>query len=396
MVALGGSARRGIGALCCALALTAPGLACRERQPAARGSSGAPGHATSPLRGVLPSRAARSDNFAALEEGAPRGDPLERLSPPDQPSQRLALSGDRFAWLDGDELHVSSWPELQEVTRFLSPDARNVVGLTGGGFLIAARDHVLRLSPRDVRPERFPHAPRIGPTRIIPSRLESTQFWLYYSGIPLVPRFDLGAPPRIASLPMLGWTELIAFDRRALLGLGDGSFVYTADDGLRRIDVEGRAEHLPSTELAGRIWALSRAARLDRVWAASEQHLYLVHVRERAEVIRRMELMPHPVALASDGSTAAVLSVERWQANAIALRVDIYTLDAPAPQVVRLDASVPERSDAGEPAFEPELLISEVAGMFAVNIFGLQVYDYRRSVRLYPAADLEKLAPRAQ
>ena len=368
---------------------------CGEPRPDARPSLAGPGQASAPLRARVPGAA---EAPAPLEEGAPTRDPLERVAPPEHPGQRLALSGDRLAWLDGEQLRVLSLPELSEVAHFSSPDARNVVALTGGGFLIAARDHVQRLSPADERPELFPHAPRIGPTTIIASRLESTQFWLHYSGISLVPRFDLGAPPRIASLPMLDVTELFDFDRQALLGLGDGSFVYTARDGLRRIDVEGRREHLPSSELAGHIWGLARDARLDRAWAATERHLYLVHVRERAEVLRRVELPAHPVALGSDDGAVGVLSVERWVGRDLGLRIDLVLPGAPEPRLVRIDARMPEPADASRaPELEPELVLSRALGLLAVGAFGLHVYDFRRNVRLYPVEDVsQKLAPGAR
>ena len=312
------------------------------------------------------------------------------------PSQRIAISGDRLAWLDGERLRVLSLPGLSEVTFFRSTEARNVVALTGGVFLVAARENLQRLSPRDERPEFFPRAPRIGPTTIIASRHESTQFWLYYAGISLVPRFDLGAPARIASLPMLDMTELIDFDRRALLGLGDGSFVYTAPDGLRRIDVEGRPEHLPSAELAGRIWGLSSDARLDRVWAATASQLYLVHARARAEPLRRFELAAHPVAFGSDAGAVAVLSVERWLERDLRLLVEVMLPETSQPVVFRLEARAPERGDAGpEQALEPEIVLSRARGLVAVGAFGLHVYDFRRNVRLYPPDIAQKLAPGA-
>lgn len=383
--------RRRLGVLACAAAMSA---GCRDRQPETRPSPIEPGRASPSLRGRAPSAA---DRGAALEEGAPRRDPLEHLAPPEQPSQRIAISAERLAWLDGERLRVLALPQLSEITSFSSPESRNVVALTGGGFLIAARDNVQRLSPRDERPELFPHAPRIGPTTIIASRHESTQFWLHYAGISLVPRFDLGAPTRIASLPLLDMTELIDFDRRALLGLGDGSFVYTARDGLRRIDVEGRPEHLPSPELAGRIWGLSSDARLDRVWAATASHLYLIHVRERAESLRRIELPGHAVALGSDEGAVAVLTVERWLQRDLRLRVDVVLPEAPQPLVFRLDARMPERADASPvPGLDPEIVLSRARGLVAVGAFGLHVYDLRRNVRLYPPDLAQKLAPGAR
>jgi hypothetical protein len=370
-------------------------VACRDR-PRAPPSPGA----AVALEAVGPRETAPASavsEIPAAPEGAPESDPLAALSPPDQPVQRLAFSRGRLAWLDADELWVFELDGFGVASHFLARGARNVVGLTGGGFLIAGRDHVQRLSGAERRPELFPRAPRIGPTTVIPSRHDSEQFWLYYEGIVRLPLFDLGAPPLIASLPMLGWTELYEFDRRALLGLGDGSFVYTTLDGLRRIDVEGRREHLPSAELAGRVWALGRDARLDRVWAATEQHLYLLHVRERVETLRRFELPPHPVALAAEAGTAAVLSVARRTAAATFLRVDVYADGALTSRVVRCDAASPPAGDAGlEPRFEPELELSVADGLVAINAYGLQVFDYRWGVRKYlREAGAQKLAPRA-
>lgn len=383
--------RRRLAALAVAAAVWA---GCRERQPQPRPPPSESSSASTPPRGRVPKLGGPDQ---PIEEGAPRRDPLERLSPPDHPGQRIAISGDRLAWLDAERLRVLSLPDSSEVTSFEAADARNVVALTGGGFLIVARDHVQRLSPRDERPELFPRAPRIGPTTIIASRHESTQFWMHYAGISLVPRFDLAAPDRIASLPMLDMTELIGFDRRALLGLGDGSFVYTTADGLRRIDVEGRPEHLPSVELAGRIWGLSGDARLDRVWAATSSHLYLLHVRERAESLRRLELPAHPVALGSDAGAVAVLSVERWLGRDLGLRVDVVLPDVPEPIVFRLDARAPERADASVmPGLEPEIVLSRARGLAAVVAFGLHLYDFRRNVRLYPPDVAQKLAPGAR
>jgi hypothetical protein len=328
-------------------------------------------------------------------EGAPSADPLDALSPPDQPVQRLAFSRGRLAWLESDDVWVFELDDFTVASHFRVPDARNVVGLTGGGFLIAGRDHVQRLSGMERRPQAFPRAPRIGPTTILPSRLESEQFWLYYAGITRLPRFDLGAPPLVASLPMLDWTELYAFDRRALLGVGDGSFVYSTTDGLRRIDVEGRREHLPAPELAARLWALARDQRLDRVWAATDRHLYLVHVRDRVETIRRFELPPHPIALAADAGTVAVLSVESLEPAAVLLRVDVYVGGASPATVVRFRAPA-ATTRAALSRFEPELELSAAPGLVAVNAHGLQVFDYRRGVRKYPDDEVaQKLAPRA-
>jgi hypothetical protein len=350
-----------------------------------------------PVR-ALGTRAGRAGSVEPVWlEQRPARDSLDTVAPPEHPNQRVAFSRGRLAWLDGDELRVFELEGFRMVTQFRSADARNVVGLTGGGFLIAARDHVQRLSDLERRPELFPRAPRIGPTTIFPSRHESEQFWLYFEGIDRLPRFDLGAPPRVASLPILDSTELVAFDRRALLGLGDGSFIYTTPDGLRRIDVEGRPEHLPQPELAGRVWALGRDSRLDRVWAATEQHLYLVHARERASTLVRLEIAPHPVALAAEEGRAALLSVESMSAEETHLRIDVYTVGAERPPTVHLQATRPSAGDAGsEPELRPEIALDAAHDLVAVNAFGLQVWNFRRGVRVYPPDPAARPEPAAQ
>lgn len=369
--------------------------ACREsaRRAPAEAASAAPPSSPQPA-----SRGGGADRLETFSERRLEPDPLRDLAPPDAPRQRIAFSKGRLAWLEGGELRVISLSDFAPVTRFSTPGARNVVGLTGGGFLVATDEHLLRLSALERRPEVLPRAPRIGPTLIIPSRIESQQFWLYYSGITELPRFDLGGPPRVALLPIVEWTALVEFDRRALLGPGDGSFVYTTAEGLRRIDVEGRPERLPHAELAGQVWALGRDRRLDRVWAATERHLYLVHVRGQAEVQRRFELGAPPMALAAEEGTVAVLRAERVEPSAVRAVVDVYVDGQGPPQVLRLDAEVGAPGDAGSaPRFEPELGLSVADGLVAVWGFGLQVHDYRRGVRVYPGgASAQKLAPGAR
>jgi hypothetical protein len=386
-------------------------LACRrepsgsvERGKVTRTPAGSSSELRLPLRDPS-ARAVRSPlepiDRAWLEQ-QPARDPLADVTPPEHPYQRLAFSHERLAWLDSDELRVFELQGFRVAAQFRSPDARNVVGLTGGGFLIAAGDHVQRLSDLERRPELFPRAPRIGPTTIFPSRQESEQFWLYFEGIDRLPRFDLGAPPRIASLPILDSTELFDFDRRALLGVGDGSFVYTASDGLRRIDVEGQREHLPQPELAGRVWALGRDARLDRVWAATEQHLYLLHAREQADTVLRLELAPHPLALAAESGRAAVLSVEGASAEQWGLRIDVYALATERTAPIHLQARVPTSTDAGPEPLRPEIALDAAHELVAVNTFGLQVWNFRSGVRVYPPdtaappeSGAQKLAPGA-
>jgi hypothetical protein len=264
----------------------------------------------------------------------------------------------------------------------------------GGGFLLAGRDHVFRLSGVDERPELFARAPRLGPTAILPSNQEAEQFWLFYQGITKLPQLDLAEPAVAGYLPVTSWLDLVDFDRRALLGFGDGSVVYTVPDGLRRIDSEGHREHLPAPELAGRVWALSRSRRRDQVWAMTPHHAYLVTARGAAETVARLELPPRPVAVAAQGSELGLLSVESVDDDVFRLRIDVYSR-ANALRVLRFNARRPPRGDAGlDAALQPEIAWSASGDLLAVSAFGLHVFDWRRELSLFPAASgAQKLAP---
>ena len=330
----------------------------------------------------------------APTEATQARDPTELIAPPDHPSQRLAFSRYRLAWLDGDELVVRRLGDLGIAARFRVPDARNVVPLVGGGFLIAGRDHVHRLSGIERRAELLPRAPRLGPTSIFPSSQDSEQFWLYYQGIPKLPQFDLAEPPLASSLPVVGWIELIDFDRRALLAFGDGSMIYTVPEGLRRIEARS-SQHFRLPELAGRIWGLARAQRRDQVWAATSQHAYLLSTRGGAETLERLELAPHPVALASHGRELGVLSVESADERAFQLRVDVYSQASTERGRVRFTVPRPSLgASSTKAALEPEIAFSVAGDWLAISAWGLHVFDWRRDLRIFPPASrVQNLAP---
>jgi hypothetical protein len=331
----------------------------------------------------------------APTEAIPSRDPVELITPPDHPPQRLAFSRYRLAWLDKDELIVRRLGDWGVATRFQVPEARNVVALVGGGFLIAGRDHVHRLSGIERRAELLPRAPRLGPTTVFPSSQDSEQFWLYYQGIPKLPEFDLGEPPIASSLAVVGWVDLDEFDRRALLAFGDGSMLYTVPDGLRRIDAQGGREHFQLPELGGRIWGLARAERRDQVWAATSHHVYLLSARGVAEALERLELPPHPVALASHGRELGVLSVESVDERAFRLRVDVYSQASPERGSIRFMVPRPSLDAAGtRAALEPEIAFSVAGDWVAISALGLHVFDWRRGLRIFPpASGVQNLAP---
>jgi hypothetical protein len=376
--------------------------ACRERPGSPddrRGEGVAPsavasGSAATPSALTRPLRASAAILPATTSDERPARSPADFITPPDHPSQRLAFSRSRLAWLDGDELIVRRLAGFGIATRFRTPEARSVVPLVGGGFLIAGRDHVFRLSGIEQRPELFARAPRLGPTAILPSNQEAEQFWLFYQGIPQLPQFDLAQAPVAGYLPVTSWLDLVDFDRRALLGFGDGSMVYTVADGLRRIDAEGRREHLPAPELAGRVWALARARRRDQVWAMTPHHAYLVTVRGAAETVARIELSPRTVAVAAQGSELAALSVESVDDEVLRLRIDVHS-SSERLRVLRFNARPAPIGDAGQgAALEPEVAWSPSGDLLAVSAFGLHVFDWRRDVAVFPVVSgAQNLAP---
>src|SRR5690606_35453606 len=117
--------------------------ACREsaRRAPAEAASAAPPSSPQPA-----SRGGGADRLETFSERRLEPDALRDLAPPDAPRQRIAFSKGRLAWLEGGELRVISLSDFAPVTRFSTPGARNVVGLTGGGFLVATDEHLLRLS----------------------------------------------------------------------------------------------------------------------------------------------------------------------------------------------------------------------------------------------------------
>ena len=129
--------------------------------------------------------------------------------------------------------------------------------------------------------------------------------------------------------------------------------------------------------------------------------MYLLHARDGARVVRRFELGPHPVALAAEAGTVALLAIEAMAPGIIRCRVDVYVDGLGPPRVLRFDSTPGDVADAGAPRFAPptfvaEIALSEADGLVAVLAGGLQVHDYRRGVRkdsLEGAA--QKLAPTA-
>jgi hypothetical protein len=348
--------------------------------------------ATGSARVITQALRSRSE-FEATGEGSNGRDPLARVEPPEQPGQSLAFSRHRFAAIENETLVVMTVPDFTSVATISVPDARNVISPVGGGFLVAGRDAVYRMSELDRRAERLPRAPRLGPTTMLPSLIDAQQFWLSYEGIPTLPLFDLGAEPRTSPLLVVGWTPLPAFDRRALLAFGDGSVVYTVPDGLHRIDAEGRHERLPMAEIAGRVWRLARSSRWDRVWAAARDHVYLLTARGAPVTLQRIDLPPHAVAVASFDRKLAVLSVEGMQADFARLRLDVHTQGAGPAQVFRAnDFPGPTGGVRGTARFLPELAFAPPGDLLAVRGFGLHVFDWQRGTQIYPAPPPQNLA----
>jgi hypothetical protein len=311
-------------------------------------------------------------------------DPSWFIIPPEQPWQVLALSGTRLGVLEGAVLVVRSLPDLRVLSRIRVPGARNVVAAADGAFLVADNEHVYRLAETEVRAEIEPRLPRLGPTSMLPHPERGDLFWARYEGVPELFEFSLGSPAAFGNAALVASIQLRGFDGRALLGLGDGSFLYSSAGGLERRYEDARIEHLALPELSGEIWGLGPGTGFDQVWAVTSRHIYALVVRAPLVVRQRWELPLHSVALASRGGKAFVLAVDRVEKTRFQLRIESYALGAEQRSGQRFEVDVMAR-DAGPGAgFLPQLALSPGGEWLAVNAFGPELFDWRSKRRLFP------------
>ena len=366
----------------------------REDSPAAGQSS---------TRGALtPARAEpRVESAPGMEERAPV-DRDPRLLPPERPLQHLAFSGERLAHLVGDELLVRRAPELRRVTHIAMPGARNVVAGVGGDFVAAGSDHVYRVANLDESAEVLAPVPRLGPTTILPGADSSDHFWLLYEGIPKLPEFDLQETVIAPYVSVLSWTQLTGFDGRAISNPGDGSFIFTTADGLRRVSAEGKTQRVVAPSLGERVWRLLPATGRGTVWAATPYDLQLLQRlggpappgapsgEWECASAQRIELPAHAVALSAQGRDLAVLAVEGFEPARARLRIEVYRQGSDERRVLRFDEALPAAADAGAattPEFAPELALAPGQPWVAVHGFGLSVFDWRTGARLFPKGE---------
>ena len=338
-------------------------------------------------------------------ERAPAGAesaPLDRdprLLPPDRPLQHLAFSEQRLAQLSGNELLLRPMSDLRRVTHIAMPGARNVVAGVGGDFVAAGSDHVYRVANLDNSAEVLAPVPRLGPTTILPGADSSDHFWLLYEGIPKLPEFDLQETLIAPYVSVLSWTQLSEFDGRAISNPGDGSFIFTAPDGLRRVSAEGKTQKVVAPSLGERVWRLLPARGRGTVWAATPYDLQLLQrvsgpprsgaPSDAWECLsaQRIELPAHALALSAQGRDLAVLAVESFEATRARLRIEVYRQGGEERRVLRFDEPVPSSADAGAagaPEFAPELALAPGQPWVAVYAFGLSVFDWRTGARLFP------------
>jgi hypothetical protein len=317
-----------------------------------------------------------------------------RLLPPDRPLQHLAFSEQRLAQLSGDELLVRRMIDLRGVKRIAMPGARNVVAGVGGDFVAAGSDHVYRVANLDDSAEVLAPVPRLGPTTILPGADSSDHFWLSYEGIPRLPEFDLQETVIAPYVSVLSWTQLSEFDGRAIANPGDGSFIFTTPDGLRRVSAEGRTQRVVAPSLGEQVWRLLPATGAGTVWAATPYELQLLQRVSSAGAsaewqclsAQRIQLPAHAVALSAHGRDLAVLAVEGFEPTRARLRVEVYRQGSEDRRVLRFDEALPAAVDGGAdlPEFAPELALAPVQPWVAVYGFGLSVFDWRTGARLFP------------
>jgi hypothetical protein len=369
--------------LCTALA-----TACRSREAVPKRQSVDAGN-----RGGV--SATRAVPALELRGERPPRDSTWFVAPPEQPWQLLALSRTRFGVLERGVLVVRNLPELSVLARIRVPGARNVVAAADGAFLVADNEHVYRLAETEVRAEIEPRLPRLGPTFMLPHPERGDLVWARYEGVSELFEFSLGLPAAFGNAALVASIQLRDFDGRALLGLPDGSFLYSSGGGLERRYEDARIEHLRLAELDGEIWGIGPGEGFDQVWAVTSRHIYALIARAPLVVRQRWELPSHAVALVSRRGEALVLAVDSVEETRFHLRLESYSLGSEQRSVERIDVDV-ATSDAGPgPGFLPQLALSPGGEWLALNAFGPELFDWRSKRRLFPLGgrSSQNLAP---
>lgn len=223
------------------------------------------------------------------------------LAPRDIPAQRITFARGRLGQLTDSALVIREAGSWQEVARVPVEKPRALTVARDGSFVAISALGILRFDATSRKISSYPRIPWFAGSLVFPDRLRPLVLWVLHDLAPALYQYDLEGSG--AQMLAMGQVQALEdFDRRALVGLDDGSFLYTAGDQMRRFFPGGRAFRGPMPVPGPPVWRLLPTRRLDRVWVARrEPILDLIQIEPTGFYqVRSLELPAAPFDLASN------------------------------------------------------------------------------------------------
>jgi hypothetical protein len=243
--------------------------------------------------------------------------------PPDTaPAQTLAFSLDHLAVVKTEHGSVLRLSDFNQARDYAMVEPRRVVTLADGAFLFLGREASLRVpvarkGARAGEPQG--RVPLFAGSTVYADRRDAQLIWVKHPFAKQVTGFRLVEPPT-EWLGYDGEVPLAPTAHEAFLGLNDGAFAYTAEDGWRRFVPRGRQTPLASDSPTEGVVRLLRSKRLDQLWVLRASGI--VELQQFGARVTKLTSWPAPTGVfdldANDVCIAFVTQelsggVRRWQ-----------------------------------------------------------------------------------
>lgn len=257
------------------------------------------------------------------------------------PEQRIAFGRSSLGQLTSDALIVrddKTWKERAKVT---ITDPRRLLVLAGGGYLALSGSSSYLLAPGAKHAEPHPRVTLFPGSVAFAERSNKNHFWVLHSFDETLYQYQLDTA--IGSMMGMGdFVELKGFDHRAMVGLKDGSFLYTTQKGFRRFYPKGKRIDMKALPGEGKVWRLLTTKRLDRVWIAQgDGEVVLAQLGPQLRQIRKIQLPATLFDIASSDSYLAALRVEQPKDGKRRWQLVVYDADGKQLLQVKLPAGAP-------------------------------------------------------
>jgi hypothetical protein len=244
---------------------------------------------------------------------ATRSSPLDlptrrglRLPPLPAKETKIAFGAGRLGILTDDALIARDTEHLETLARFPLGHPRALATLADGSLFALGVASSLRLAPDEKKPKATARLPLLPVSVLFGDRRDANRLWVLGARSTTLFGYDLsrlGSP----AVPT-EWIDLDAFDRRALVSLRDGSFLYSATDGFRRFWGSGHKEVVRAS-IPGTL-AVLPGSRTDTVWVLTAEKVALYRLLEgKLLPLESAPLETMPCDAAADGELLAVLEL---------------------------------------------------------------------------------------